>query len=269
MLVNTIMLEPSKSPTLTRPDLILEKISIPSPLAVISRPRLIRLLTRSLHSCNATILSGRAGTGKTALAIDFAEGSGRAVAWYKVDAPDSKLSIFLHYLVASVRTQRTGFGNTRLLNHIDQYLASQLVSTLADEFVHEFEANAGEPLLIVIEDLHLVCDSEWLVPFLQRLLPLLPSDVHMLITSRTMPPAPLWRMRSKQTLSVIDEDLLSFSREEAIRLFETLGLTAEQALAGIEHSYGRAALIANLAATLRFAENQTIAFESKQRLRVG
>jgi len=57
----------------------------------------------------------------------------------------------------------------------------------------------GKPLPIVIEDLHLVCDTDWLVPFLDRLLPLAPREVHLLITSRTLPPAPLWRMRSKQT----------------------------------------------------------------------
>jgi ATP/maltotriose-dependent transcriptional regulator MalT len=66
--------------------------------------------------------------------------------------------------------------------------------------------------LVVIEDLHLVSDSDWLVPFFSRLLPLLPSEVHVLITSRSLPPAPLWRMRSKQSLVVIDEARCAFTR---------------------------------------------------------
>jgi LuxR family maltose regulon positive regulatory protein len=125
---------------------------------------------------------------------------------------------------------------------------------LAEAFVHELERNPGPPLLVVIEDLHLVCDADWLVPFFRRLLPLLPSDVHMLITSRTMPPAPLWRMRSKQTLAVIDEDTLSFTRNEAVQLFESYKLTAEQASIAFDHSHGRAAALATLAATLQYAE---------------
>ena len=110
--------------------------------------------------------------------------------------------------------------------------------------------DGGEPLLIVIEDLHLVCDSDWLVPFFKRLMPLLPADVHLLITSRTMPPAPLWRMRSKQTLSVIDEETLAFTWQEATLLFKRYGLTPEHASIALDHTHGRASALARFAATL-------------------
>jgi hypothetical protein len=53
---------------------------------------------------------------------------------------------------------------------------------LAEAFIYELERKSGDPLIIVVEDLHLVSDVDWLVPFFRRLLPLLPSDVHMLIT---------------------------------------------------------------------------------------
>jgi LuxR family transcriptional regulator, maltose regulon positive regulatory protein len=249
---------------LIRPKLLLEKIAVPSPLSIIARPRLYALLTSSLASCNATILSGRAGTGKSALAIDFAERSQRAVAWYKVDAPDTELRIFLDYLIASIRTHRPGFGVTNLLRECGS-ADSMTVARVAEAFVYELELVGGEPLLIVLEDLHQVCDAEWLVPFFCRLLPLLPSDVHILITSRTMPPAPLWRMRSKQTLVVLDEELLAFTRDEAADLFEALGLPREQAVIAVDHSHGRAAALSNLAATLQFAESQTAALIEARR----
>jgi ATP/maltotriose-dependent transcriptional regulator MalT len=88
------------------------------------------------------------------------------------------------------------------------------------------------------------------VPFFKRLLPLLPADVHLLITSRTMPPAPLWRMRSKQTLSVIDEEALAFTRQEAILLFKRHGLTQEHASLALDHTHGRASALARFAAKL-------------------
>ena len=236
-------------------ELIHEKIEIPPLVASISRPRLKTLLEQSLASCTSTILSGRSGAGKTTLAIDFAKSSVRLIAWYKVDAPDNELRIFFQYLVTSIRRQRRAFGSQSLMRLIQSASGAQL-PLLAEAFVYELEGQPGDPLLIVIEDLHLVCDAEWLVPVFRRLLPLLPSDVHMLITSRTMPPAPLWRMRSKQTLYVIDEETLAFTRDEAVTLFESLGLSREQASIALDHSHGRAAALSSLAATLHFAQRK-------------
>lgn len=229
-------------------ELVAEKISVPKPFRMVSRPRLAWLLENSLRSCTSTILSGRAGTGKTALALDFALKCGRKVCWYKVDAPEADMGVFFHYLAASIRKQRPAFGTT--FSYLVGTMAPEQISLLAEAFVYDLGDGGGEPLLIVIEDLHLVCDSDWLVPFFKRLLPLLPADVHLLITSRTMPPAPLWRMRSKQTLCVIDEETLAFTRQEATVLFKKHGLTPEHASIALDHSHGRASALARFAATL-------------------
>jgi len=249
------MVESEKDLGTSKMELILEKIAMPSPMACLPRPRLQAILEQSLSSCTSTILSGRAGTGKTSLAIDFAENSGRSVAWYKVDAPDSELLIFFQYLIASISKQRLGFGGALL--PLLWSATPDRMPLVAEAFVYELEREAGKPLLVVIEDLHLVCDADWLVPFFSRLLPLLPSDVHLLITSRTIPPAPLLRMRSKQTLSVIDEETLSFTREEAISLFESYDLSREQASIALDHSHGRAAALTSLAATLHELESES------------
>ncbi|HEY6805218.1 MAG TPA: AAA family ATPase [Pyrinomonadaceae bacterium] len=258
--------EPQREPT-GQWKLISEKIAVPSPTGLVRRPRLEILLKQSLNSCTSTVISGRAGSGKTTLAIDFAEQSGRAIAWYKVDAPETKAEIFFNYLIASIRAQRPGFDGSALLSRLENEPDLSQTSHLAEVFIFELEREPGGPLLVVIEDLHLVCDADWLVPFFRRLLPLLPADVHMLITSRTMPPAPLWRMRSKQTLSVIDEQTLSFTREEAFKLFERYGLTKEQANIALAHSHGRAAALSSLAATLHFAETELMRASSYPQLK--
>jgi hypothetical protein len=64
-------------------------------------------------------------------------------------------------------------------------------------------------------------------------------------------------MRSKQTLSVIDEETLSFTREEAISLFESFDLSREQACIALDHSHGRAAALTSLAATLHQLESES------------
>lgn len=247
------LIQSSSDPAIRDGALIDQKICVPELATQYSRARLLALLELSLKSCTATIISGRAGTGKTALALDFARQCDRAISWYKVDAPEAELRSFFQYLVASIRKVRPNFGAETLLPLLRTADGEQ-VSKLTEAFVYELVEGEKFPLLIVVEDLHLVCDSEWLVPFLRRLLPLLPSNVHMLITSRTMPAVPLWRMRSKQTLSVIAEGNLAFTREEALELFERYDLPSEHATIALNVTHGRAASLVRCAALLAAGE---------------
>jgi LuxR family transcriptional regulator, maltose regulon positive regulatory protein len=228
--------------------LIHDKIAIPDAAPRVSRLRLLKLLAENVVSTNATIINGRAGTGKTALAADFARRAGRAVSWYKVDAADSDLHGFCEYLSTAVRLQRPSIDLDRLLQ-VTETVESDRAELLAETFVFQLSEGRPEPLLIVIEDLHLVYDADWLIPFFRRLLPLLPANVHVLITCRSLPPAPLWRLRSKQMLRVVEETELAFTIEEAVLLFETYGLGEEHARIAWNQTNGRAGTIAEFAAT--------------------
>jgi ATP/maltotriose-dependent transcriptional regulator MalT len=231
--------------------LIHDKITVPTLKPRTSRPRLLDLLTHNLTSYNATIVNGRAGTGKTTLAADFARRATRPVCWYKVDAADAELSVFCRYLSSTLRLQRPALDATGLLE-ITESVQSDRAESLAEAFVFQLAEprHAGaEPLLIIIEDLHLIYDAEWVVPFFHRFLPLLPADIHLIITSRSLPPTPLWRLRSKQMLRVIEETELAFTPGETVRLFETYGLSEEHAGVALRETNGRAAAIASFAAT--------------------
>ena len=225
-----------------------KKIAVPDRAPQISRSRLLKILDTHIASYNATIINGRAGTGKTMLAADFARHVERAVAWYKVDAADSDLTTFSDYLAQTLKLQRSSIIPERLLQ-LAEKLESNRADLLAEAFVFQLTETRAEPLLIILEDLHLVYDADWVVPFFGRLLPLLPTDVHMLITCRTLPPAPLWRLRSKQMLRVVNEGDLAFTVDEAIQLFDTYGLDEEHARVACERTNGRAATIAEFAAT--------------------
>jgi LuxR family transcriptional regulator, maltose regulon positive regulatory protein len=227
--------------------LILDKITTPVELPTVTRARLLQVLEESLTTCTSTVIYGRTGTGKTRLATDFAHRSGRRVAWYKVDAADSALSIFFQYLVESVRRQRPDFGHEALARLLDETQSIEDVPLLAEAFVYELLESDAEPLLIVIDDLHLVYDADWVVPFFRRLLPLLPMDAHVLITGRSLPPAPLWRMRSKQMLCVVEESMLAFTEEEARRLFDCYGLSEREVKAALIETNGRAGVLDALA----------------------
>jgi LuxR family maltose regulon positive regulatory protein len=251
------LIDSSHDLTSGRLELITAKIEPPIRRPRLSRPRLLKSLEQSLGAGASTIISGRAGTGKSMLALEFADRCGRQTAWYKVDAPDSDPRIFFDYLIGSVGNQRPGFG-AKLLTSLVESADFQRLDVLAEAFIYELgDSDKHNSLLIVIEDLHLVSDSEWLVPFFTRLLPLLPADVHVLITSRSMPLAPLWRLRSKQSLVVIEEEALAFTRPEAIALFESYGLSSEQASIALDHSHGRAAALDEFATFLRKSELKT------------
>jgi LuxR family maltose regulon positive regulatory protein len=228
--------------------LIHDKIAISDAPPRVSRLRLLKLLAENAVSCNATIINGRAGTGKTSLAVDFARHAGRAVCWYKVDAADSDLRLFCEYLSTTVRIQHPSMNTERLLQ-MTETVEIDRAELLAEAFVFQISEGKTEPLLIVIEDLHLVYDAGWVVPFFHRFLPLLPAHVHLLITCRSLPPAPLWRLRSKQMLRVVEETELAFNLEEAVSLFESYGLGEEAARLAWHQTKGRAATIAEFAAT--------------------
>lgn len=233
--------------------IILDKITTPGDKPRISRARLLNTLHGSLANCTSTIINGRAGTGKTMLAADFARRSGRRVAWFKVDASDGDLQVFFKYLVESIRQWRPGFGQETLMQLVETATLDD-IPLLAEAFVYELLERKGDPLLIVVDDLHLVYDAEWVVPFFRRLLPLLPVEAHMLITGRSLPPAPLWRMRSKQTLCVVEEPTLLFTQLEATRLFSSYGLSDAQASAALKQTHGRASTLDAMAQLLGEAE---------------
>jgi len=218
-----------------------EKITPPVELPRVSRERLLGTLGESLEGCNSTLIAARAGTGKTMLAADFARRSGRRVAWYKLDAPDSELSVFLRHLCASLATARPGFGAKTLECTIGETGTNDV--PLAVEYLIYELLESSEPVLVVIDDLHLVYDAEWMVPFFRRWLPLLPREVHVMLLGRSLPPTPLWRMRSKQTLCVLDEATLAFTLTEAVRLYASYGLPAERAEAALRETRGRAATL--------------------------
>jgi len=230
-----------------------DKVTVPLQNPRVSRPRLLGMLGEGIDSCIATIITGRAGAGKTLLAKDFIQSCGRRAAWYTVETSDGELPIFIRYLIESVGRQRTGFGR-EVLAHCAGSPGLEDIPSLAEAFLYELQECRGGPLLIVVDDLHLIYDAEWVVPFFRRLLPLLPPEAHMLLIGRSLPPTPVWRMRSKQTLCLIEEEALAFNAQEAADLFAGYGLRSRDVRAALEQTQGRAAALDALARRMSVCE---------------
>src|SRR5215510_2703 len=133
--------------------IITSKIMIPTEIPHVCRQGLLDTLLENIKSCHATVINGRAGTGKTMLAVDFVRRHEARAAWYKVDAPDMSLPVFLEYLVASVARVRPGFGRQTLDCHARTFKSGETVAkgefdiaALAEAYAYDLERLA-EPLV--------------------------------------------------------------------------------------------------------------------------
>ncbi len=208
--------------------LIRSKIERPRPTPHLVRPRIVEALEASTWSALATMVVGRAGTGKSVAAHDLAEDCPGRVAWYTVDASDTDFERFAGYLAETLGLP------------VPSTAGRLAPDQAAERLLGELFERSDVPSLLVVEDLHLLYDTPWFGPFIARFLPMLPTSVHVLVTTRALPPVPLWRMRSKQTLSVVDEGALAFTEAEAIQLFARYRLSEAAARAAVRSTGGRA-----------------------------
>jgi len=219
--------------------LLKEKFEVPRYLGLVRRPRLEELLGKSVDQYPATLISGRAGTGKTALAAAFCRNR-RKVAWYSVESSDIEWKVFANYFAASVlRAVESGMLVDQMLP-IDPEpsqgtIAASLINILAEaqtQLLHE-------PLLIVLDGIHHLFDAPWFGEFFSLLLSSLPENTNLLLLCRSKPPGPLWRLRSKQQLNVLDEKVLAFDLAETARFMKKLGFLRADAERFHAETFGR------------------------------
>lgn len=199
------------------PSVIDGQLEPPDVGPIVERPRLIDLLERSGSQFGATLLSGRAGTGKTALAADYASAY-ENVSWYSVKSADSNWKVFSSYFFASLCGRSVRRPRSLVLRPDESVDEAAAAEFLRYCFARLERTMKGRPELIVIDDIHHLFDTAWFASFFDQVIRSLVPGVHLLMTCRSKPPTPLWRMRSKQMLNVIDEGMLDFSLGEALSL---------------------------------------------------
>ena len=224
--------------------LIPEKTTPPAVEAAIGRPRLLNLLERSMERFPATLICGRSGTGKTTLAASFAT-TQTQVRWYRVDATDAEWWSFSRRFFACIEPQMATDGERTYLD-APRTGQSEIASYLAELFVNAYSGDS-RPWLIVLDDIHHIFDAPWFDEFFILLLHSLPADAHLLLLCRSKPPGPLWRLRSKQMLNVLDEKVMAFDREETRALYRSLGLPVAAAEEARNRSFGRISKLLQIA----------------------
>lgn len=196
------------------PNLLVTKIVVPSRRTdVLKRPRLLDFLHDYIER-KLVLISASAGYGKTSLVIDFANDTNLPVCWYSLEASDSDPQVFLEYLVAAIQRQFPHFGGqTRALMHSadDRRSPDAIIGALVTE-IHE---QIDTFFVLVLDDYHLVENSQPVNQLLDRLLYFLPENAHIILSSRTVPPhLTLTRLTAHMQVAGLGTGDLRFTLEE-------------------------------------------------------
>ncbi len=185
----------------------------PQRVNLVIRPRLVARLGEALrHQHRLTLISARAGSGKTTLVSEWLHQQERPSAWLSLDVHDNDPWRFFSYLVEALRQLDIGISYGELEN-IDFGEADILITDL----INDIATNAIS-FNLVLDDYHLI-QSDWIHKVIGFLIENQPPEMHLIITTRVDPPLPLAQLRGRGQLTEIrDRDLL-FTAGEAVEFF--------------------------------------------------
>lgn len=206
----------------------------------LSRPRLLAQLDVGLRE-GLILISAPAGYGKTTLAVDWLTQLATAgdaqpavrVAWLALDENDNDLHLFLRYLIAAVQAafpQQRPCAQTQSLLDAPQSMPLEfLINSLINDL-----AALPEPLLLMLDDFHLVGDADC-QEVIAQLVRHLPPGLCLLLITRVDPVLPmLSRRRAQQRITEIRAAQLRLTPVEARAILEQISgrqVTAETAVA--------------------------------------
>lgn len=176
---------------------------------LVSRPRLNEQIAQGLRGL-LTVITAPAGFGKTTLVASCIPSCEMPVAWFSLDKNDNREGCFLNYVVAALQEVDNTIGNEAA-----QLLVSQQAppDTILSSLVNDLDAS-GKEIILVLDDYHFISSPavhEQVVFLLEHC----PNSLHLVITSRSDPPLPLARLRSRGQLVELRAEDLSFREPEA------------------------------------------------------
>jgi LuxR family maltose regulon positive regulatory protein len=198
--------------------------------SLIPRPRLFEKLDSVLTSKMA-LVSAPAGYGKTTLVADWLNKSQSAahqpqICWLSLDQNDNDLVRFLTYVAGALAGNKSGDGQpvAEMMHSPQKPPVEAVVTALINDV-----AQGGEPLLLVLDDYHVI-KSARVHEAVTFLLDHLPPQMHLIVISRADPPLPVARLRGQGQLLELRQNDLRFSAAEAASFLNQvmqLGLSAE------------------------------------------
>lgn len=188
----------------------LGKITTPTLQRVHPNERLFgRLDTARAHP--VTWVHGPPGAGKTTLVASYLAARGLDPLWYRLDEGDADPATFFFYLGTASRQREPDTCPALPLLTPEFRLA---LSLFARRFFRDLFARPNTSV-VVFDDYHEVVAGVPLHECLPSGLEEVPPGCHVVIISRTPPPAQLARLRLNGRIDVVEPDALRMTPEEA------------------------------------------------------
>jgi LuxR family transcriptional regulator, maltose regulon positive regulatory protein len=190
---------------------ILESKLTPAPTRreIVSRVHLLDWLEASTATPIIAICAP-AGYGKTVLAADWAKRDPRPFVWLSIDQDDNDPAVLLTYLAMGLdRVEPIDPAVLRALASRGTSITKTVLPRLGAAL-----ASKALPVVVVLDDLHLLVDQEGL-DALAVLVDHLPPGSQLAVTSRGEPPLPMARWRAEGRLAELGPGDLAMSPVEA------------------------------------------------------
>ncbi len=188
---------------------------------ILARPRLIEKLQSNLNA-PVTMVTADAGCGKTTLVSEFLRGQQRETVWYQLDHTDADPFVFLGYICHGIKQFAPDFGETLL-----PYLSEATDDLLAhperavDLLLNEILESIEQPFILILDDYHHIGRETIVHRLVDRLLQYSSDMLHLIITTRDLPPLAIMRRRSQAAATIISREDLLFTDDEVKELFKT------------------------------------------------
>lgn len=185
---------------------------------IISREK---LLVRLLHAqeCRLTLVTAPAGYGKTTAVLDWLGKCGLPSAWVSLDSHDNDPMTFWQYVCTSLEDITGGIiKDTEYVFSSQELMKANIHIDILIDRLMEVQSD----FLLVLDDLHLI-NAPSILLGLSYLIDYLPTKMHLIFISRTLPELELAKHRIKWQAQRLAEEDLRFNKEEISQFYQARG----------------------------------------------
>ncbi|MEN8098505.1 MAG: LuxR family transcriptional regulator, partial [Chloroflexota bacterium] len=181
----------------------------PSRSEVVSRPRLFTLLNQGLDK-RITTVCAPAGFGKSTLVSAWTQSVKPRVAWLSLDSADNDLTRFWTYVISALQTIDSSIGDVALAA-VTRAQEGEILNIVSG-FINDLVENSSE-MILVLDDYHHV-DSSTVNDSFLFFVENTPTNLHLVLLSRSDPAWPLAKFRARNQLAEIRAQDLRFTESE-------------------------------------------------------
>jgi LuxR family transcriptional regulator, maltose regulon positive regulatory protein len=186
----------------------------PVQVDAVARPRLIEKINQGTQK-KLMLVYAPAGYGKSTLLAQWAAQSQLPVLWLNLD-PEDNSQFRLQGLV--LRAMAKSYPLDVIEQSLESLKTQPLSSQDSFETFNEILASIQSDFVFVLDDYQLI-DDPAIHQVVQFWLEHVPPHVHLLISSRTIPPLHIQSLRAKRQVAEIHPDDLRFNRDEIQAFF--------------------------------------------------